>query len=129
VKILVVDDQQALLDVMSIGFRYHWPEALVLTAGDGVTALEVFYAHQPDVVVLDVTLPRMSGFDVLREIRCVSDTPVLMVTGCTREVDHLRGMQLGADDYLLKPFSPLAIVAHIEAVLRRVGPAAQPSSR
>jgi DNA-binding response OmpR family regulator len=118
-KILIVDDEQSLLDVLSVGFQFHWPEALVLTASDGASGLEVFREHIPDVVVLDVTLPRMSGFEVLREIRQISDAPVLMLTARSDEVDRVRGLELGADDYLAKPFSPLAVMAHIKAVLRR----------
>jgi two-component system KDP operon response regulator KdpE len=119
VKILIVDDEQRLLDALTAGFQFQWQDAQVLTASTGSEGLEVFFGDTPDVVVLDVGLPDRSGFDVLKDIRRVSDVPVLMLTAAGDEMDHVRGLQLGADDYLVKPFSNLALMAHIQAVLRR----------
>jgi DNA-binding response OmpR family regulator len=119
VKILIVDDEQRLLDALSIGFQFQWQEAVVLTAHNGEEGLRLFYDHTPDVVLLDVGMPGMSGFGVLQEIRRVSDVPVIMLTAAGDEMDHVRGLELGADDYLVKPFSRIALMAHIKAVLRR----------
>jgi two-component system KDP operon response regulator KdpE len=120
VKILVVDDEQRLLDALTVGFQFQWQDATVLAAHDGEQGLELFFEHSPDVVVLDVGLPGISGFEVLRRIRQTSDVPVVMLTAAADETDHVRGLELGADDYLVKPFSHLALMAHIKAVLRRV---------
>jgi two-component system KDP operon response regulator KdpE len=119
VKILIVADEQRLLDALTAGFQCQWKEAQVFTASTGSDGLESFFSATPDVVVLDVGLPDRSGFDVLKEIRRVSDVPVLMLTAAADEMDHVRGLQLGADDYLVKPFSGIALMAHIQAVLRR----------
>jgi DNA-binding response OmpR family regulator len=119
VKILIVDDEQRLLDALSIGFQFQWQDAVVLTAHDGAEGLRLFYDHTPDVVLLDVGMPGVNGFAVLQEIRRVSDTPVIMLTAAGDEMDHVRGLELGADDYLVKPFSRIALMAHVKAVLRR----------
>ncbi len=118
-KILLVDDDPAILDAVSIGFRFQWQDSTVITAPDGEQGLLAFYEHDPDVVVLDVTMPQKNGFDVLREIRRVSDVPVLMLTSRGDETDQVRGLEQGADDYVVKPFSHLALMARIKAVLRR----------
>jgi two-component system, OmpR family, alkaline phosphatase synthesis response regulator PhoP len=118
-KILIVDDEQRLLDALSIGFQFQWQDAVVLTAHNGDEGLRMFYEHNPDVVLLDVGMPGMSGFEVLQEIRRVSDVPVIMLTAAGDEMDHVHGLELGADDYLVKPFSRIALMAHVKAVLRR----------
>ncbi len=118
-KILVVDDDPHILDALAVGLGLQWPECAVLTAADGEAGLEAFYEHEPDVVVLDVTMPRKDGFAVLAAIRRVSDVPVLMLTARGEEAAQVRGLELGADDYLVKPFSHLVLLARIRAVLRR----------
>jgi two-component system KDP operon response regulator KdpE len=92
----------------------------VVTADDGEAGLHAFYDHAPDLVLLDVTMPRMSGFEVLREMRCTSNVPIIMLTAMGAEADQVRGLELGADDYIVKPFSHLALLARINVVLRRV---------
>jgi DNA-binding response OmpR family regulator len=91
----------------------------VFAASDGEQALARFREQTPDVVLLDVTMPKQDGFGLLREIRRVSDVPVLMLTARSGEIDQVRGLGLGADAYLSKPFSHLALMARIKAVLRR----------
>jgi DNA-binding response OmpR family regulator len=118
-KILVVDDDPRLRDALTIGIQMQWEAAQVLSAADGEAGLEVFFRDEPDVVLLDVAMPRMNGFEVLKEIRRVSDTPVIMLTARREDVDQVRGLELGADDYVPKPFSHLALMARIKAVLRR----------
>ena len=118
-KVLVVDDDQRIRDALEIGIQLQWQHAKVLTAPDGETGLDVFFNEEPDVVLLDVTMPRMNGFDVLKAIRQVSDVPVLMLTARDEDVDEVRGLELGADDYIGKPFSHLALMARIKAALRR----------
>ena len=124
-KILVVDDDPQILNALTIGFRLQWPGRTVIPAGDGTAGLRSFFEHSPDVVLLDVGMPDRSGYEVLEEIRRVSDTPVIMLTARSEETDQVQGLELGADDYVVKPFGHLALVARIKAVLRR----SEPSSR
>jgi len=118
-KILIVDDEPRLVEVLTVSFQFQWQDATVLAASDGEEGLELLYEHDPDVVVLDVGLPGMSGLDVLRELRRTSDVPVIILSAAGDETDQVRGLELGADGYLVKPFSSLALMAHIKAVLRR----------
>lgn len=118
-KILVVDDDPHILDALTVGFQLQWADAEVVGVADGDAGLTAFFDHDPDVVLLDVRMPGRSGFDVLREIRRVSDVPVLMLTARAEETDQVRGLELGADDYVVKPFGHLALLARIKAVLRR----------
>jgi two-component system KDP operon response regulator KdpE len=118
-KILIVDDDHDLLEALGLGLQLQWQGVELLTATDGEAALTCFFEETPDVVLLDVGLPRLDGFEVLRRIRQVSDTPVLMLTARGEELDKVRGFEIGADDYITKPFSPLELLARIKAVLRR----------
>jgi DNA-binding response OmpR family regulator len=118
-KILVVDDDPQILEAVSIGFQLQWQDCTVTPAVDGESGLHAFYEQDPDVVVLDVTLPGKNGFEILQEIRRISDVPVIMLTARGEEMAQVRGLELGADDYVVKPFSHLALLARIKAVLRR----------
>src|SRR5262249_7608825 len=118
-KILVVDDDPQILDAVTVGFQLQWQDCSVLSATDGEKGLEAFYEHEPDVVVLGVAMPGKNGFGVLKGIRRVSDVPVIMLTARGEEMDQVRGLEAGADDYVVKPFSHLALLARIKAVLRR----------
>ncbi len=118
-KVLVVDDEPDMIKVITWSLNFQEPDWEVLTVSDGERALELVSQENPDVVLLDVTMPGMDGFEVLREIRCFSDVPVIMVTVMEDEVDKVRGLELGADDYVTKPFGHLELLARIRAVLRR----------
>src|SRR5579872_3981880 len=118
-KILVVDDDQQILDAVAIGFQLQWQDCTVIPATDGDMGLQKFYEHDPDIVVLDVAMPHKNGFEVLQEIRRISDVPIIMLTARGEEMEQVRGLELGADDYITKPFSHLALLARIKAVLRR----------
>jgi two-component system KDP operon response regulator KdpE len=118
-KVLVVDDDQRIRDALEIGVELQWQDAKVLTAADGEAGLDIFFNEEPDIVLLDVTMPRMNGFEVLKAIRQVSDVPVLMLTARDEDIDQVRGLEMGADDYIGKPFSHLALMARIKAALRR----------
>ena len=120
-KILVIDDEREIVKLVrayleQAGFR-------VVTASDGQEGLTVFRHEKPDLVVLDLSLPRIDGLDVCRTIRRESNTPVIMLTARVEEQDRLIGLELGADDYIVKPFSPREVVARVRTVLRRVSPA------
>jgi DNA-binding response OmpR family regulator len=119
VKILVVDDDRVLADVIT--FMLHKEGFEVIKAFDGSTALDRWKEEQPDLLILDVNMPKMGGFEVCRRIRAQSDTPILMLTVQDEEEDILGGFELGADDYLVKPFSPRQLVARVKAILRRSG--------
>jgi two-component system response regulator CpxR len=115
--LLIVDDDQELCALL---VEYLAPEGFVVELlGNGAAALERLARTPPDLVVLDVMLPELSGFEVLRRIRATSAVPVIMLTARGEEVDRVVGLEMGADDYLPKPFSPRELVARIKAVLRR----------
>jgi two-component system KDP operon response regulator KdpE len=118
-KVLIVDDEPDVVEILSLTFNMQWQGCEVISAGDGEEALELFFKELPDVVILDIGLPNMNGFEVCRRLRQVSDVPILMLTVAGAEMDRVRGLELGADDYIAKPFSPLELVARTRAVLRR----------
>ncbi|MBP8251136.1 MAG: response regulator transcription factor, partial [Herpetosiphon sp.] len=118
-KILVVDDDLELRSLIS--FALGQAGYLIVEAGDGVTALDVFEAEQPDLVILDVNLPKRDGFDVCRRMRAISQTPIMLLTVRNTEDDLIHGLDGGADDYLTKPFSPRTLTARVRALLRRSG--------
>ncbi len=115
--ILIVDDAPNIVELLRLylegaGFA-------TVTATDGPSAVELHRQHRPDLVILDLMLPGMDGFEVCRHIRREADTPVLMLTARTDDVDAIVGLELGADDYVTKPFNPRALVARVKAILRR----------
>ncbi len=116
-KILIVDDDEQLSSI--IRFTLKREGFTTLTALDGQTALDLWQREAPDLILLDVNLPRLNGHEVLRRIRAESKTPVIMLTVRADDEDVVQGLDLGADDYVAKPFSPKTLVARIRAVLRR----------
>lgn len=118
-KFLIVDDDKAIIEAVTIGLQFQWQDAEVHSAQDGEDGLRKFLDLSPDVSLLDVNMPVMSGFELLQRIREVSDAPVLMLTARGDEMSKVRGLELGADDYLVKPFSHLELFARIKAILRR----------
>ena len=118
-KALIVDDDRVLADVIAFTLRREGFE--VIQAFDGTAALKRWMQDQPDIVVLDVNLPAISGFDVCRQIREKANTPIVLLTVRGEEEDIVQGLNIGADDYIVKPFSPRQLVARIRAVLRRAG--------
>ena len=115
--ILIVEDEDSFVDALAVGLKREG--FLVHAARDGVAALEMFDLVRPDLVLLDVMLPRMSGLDVCREIRSKSRVPIIMVTAKGSEIDTVVGLEVGADDYVTKPFRLRELVARIRAALRR----------
>src|ERR1700761_9255263 len=117
-KLLIVDDDHELCSMLA---EYLGPEGFLTEAvGSGPAALERLGREAVDLVVLDVMLPELSGFEVLRRIRAINRVPVIMLTARGEEVDRVGGLEMGADDSLAKPFSPRELVARIRAVMRRV---------
>jgi len=122
--VLVVDDEEPIRELVRTYLQAEQMD--VITAEDGPMALEAVREHAPDVVVLDVMLPGLDGIEVCRQLRAFSDAYVLMLTARGEEVDRVVGLSIGADDYLVKPFSPRELVARVKALLRR--PRAAPAS-
>ncbi len=118
-KALIVDDDLALADVLSFTLRRAGFEVIV--ANDGEAALARWQQEQPDFIILDLNLPKLSGLEVCRRIRCESDIPILILSVRGDDDDVVTGLQEGADKYIVKPFSPRQLIAHIEALLRRSG--------
>ena len=118
-KALVVDDDLALADVVSFTLRRAGYEVIV--AHDGQMALDRWRSEQPDFIVLDLNLPRLSGLEVCQRIRAEADTPILILSVRDEDDDVVNGLKAGADDYIVKPFSPRQLVARVDTVLRRAG--------
>jgi DNA-binding response OmpR family regulator len=119
-RVLVVDDEPTVREVVAGYLRRDGHE--VSEAADGPTALDLLQSEPPDLVVLDMMLPGVSGLDILRHIRAHGDLPVIMLTARADEVDRVAGLELGADDYVVKPFSPRELAARVNGVLRRAVP-------
>ena len=119
-KILIVDDEPDVIESVRLGFTLQWREVDVLGAAAGEAGLDAVEREQPDIVLLDVGLPDIDGFDVLRQIREFSDVPVVMLTARDDSMDKVKGLELGADDYVTKPFNHLELMARVKAVLRRL---------
>lgn len=119
--VLIVDDDRKTVELIKLYLQSE--QYPVETAYDGRRALEIFRAEKPGLIILDLMLPRVDGTDVCRIIRKESPVPIIMLTARTTEEDKLRGLDLGADDYITKPFSPRELIARIRAVLRRTGDA------
>lgn len=125
-KILLIEDDPMIVDALSYSLIKEGFE--VLTADHGEVGLRVALTDHPDLVLLDLMLPEMSGLEVCRELRKVSSVPILMVTAKGEETDRVVGLELGADDYIVKPYSTRELVARIRANLRRVAGTVSPSS-
>jgi len=118
-KLLIVEDDEEIIEAVSLAFQIRWPEARIVSTRYGKKAAALVETEQPDIVVLDLGLPDTSGFDVLREIRRFSDIPIIIVTVRAEEGDIIKGLEWGADDYIVKPFRQLELIARIKAQTRR----------
>ncbi len=117
-KILVVDDEKPISDIIKFNLTKEGYE--VVTAFDGDEALKMVYQHNPDLILLDVMLPKLDGFQVCRKVRETFNTPIIMLTAKEEEVDKVLGLELGADDYITKPFGMRELMARVKANLRRI---------
>ncbi len=118
-KVLVVDDEPDVIEVVNLCFGLRWAEAEVSAAKTGEEALKMIEQDRPDIVLLDIVLPGIDGFQVCQEIRSFSDVPIIMLSARDAEMDKVRGLEMGADDYITKPFSHLELLARVRAVMRR----------
>lgn len=119
IKILVIEDNPQIIEAISLCFELRWPEVGVVSATNGNTGIEMVETESPDMVIIDRGLPDIDGFDVLREIRSFSDVPAIILSVRGGEMDKVRGLELGADDYMVKPFNHAELLARVKAVLRR----------
>jgi len=126
-KILIIEDEANIVQLI----RLYLEQAnfTVITASDGVAGLELHAREHPDLVILDLMLPAMDGMEVCRRIRAWAATPILMLTARQGEEDRIAGLELGADDYLVKPFSPREVVSRVKAILRRSTPSASSETK
>lgn len=116
-KVLIVDDEASIRRILETRFKMLGYETA--TAGDGEEALEIFNKFTPDIVVLDIMMPKMDGYGVTKEIRKNSDTPIIILTALGDVAERITGLELGADDYVVKPFSPKELEARVKCILRR----------
>lgn len=123
-KILIVDDDPISIELVEQGLKTAGYQTV--TARDGQEAMRAFFNHQPDLIVLDVTMPKLNGYQVCERVREMSDTPIIMLTGMNSEKDVIKGLDMGADDYLTKPFRVGELLARIRATLRRFRAGAPP---
>ncbi|MBW8638941.1 response regulator [Hoeflea sp. WL0058] len=117
--ILIAEDEQQIADVLDAyltreGFR-------TVRAGDGHVAVELQVTLKPDLMLLDIAMPRRDGWEVLAEVRRKTETPIIVITALDKDIDRLQALRIGADDYIVKPFNPVEVVARVKAVLRRAG--------
>ena len=117
-KILIVDDEKNIVDILKFNLKKDGFDTI--EAYDGEQALNLALSEKPDLILLDIMLPKMDGFTVCRKIRQTMETPILMLTAKEEEVDKVLGLELGADDYITKPFSPRELIARVKANLRRI---------
>ncbi len=118
-KVVIIEDQGEIVEAVSMCFELRWPDVTVLSTGEGNKGLELIEAESPDVVILDLGLPDIDGFELLRQVRQFSDMPIIIVTVRNQKMDIVKGLELGADDYITKPFDHIEFLARVKAVLRR----------
>ena len=118
-KVLCIDDAPDILEVLSLSLNMRWPDVEVFKSEDGPTALALFERENPDLLIVDLGLPGMDGYEVIRRVRLYSDVPIVILSVRDEEQDIVKGLELGADDYITKPFGHLQLLARIQAVLRR----------
>jgi two-component system KDP operon response regulator KdpE len=119
-KILVIDDAPEVIEAVTVSFSLQWRETEVIGAADGEDGLDQVERERPDLVLLDIAMPGLDGYETLRRLREFSDVPVIMLTARDGVLDKVKGLELGADDYVTKPFDHLELLARVKALLRRL---------
>lgn len=118
-KALLIEDEKSIIDAISVAFEFRWPDAKLIASTTGKKGVSLVKKESPDIIILDLNLPDISGFDVLKEIREFSSVPVIILTVRSDDEDMLKGLEAGADDYIIKPFNYMTLLARVRAVLRR----------
>ena len=121
-KVLIIEDDKEIVDAISLAFLIRWPEAKVVSTRLGKKGVEQVESEAPDIVILDLGLPDINGFEVLRQIRLFSNVPIIILTVRAEETDIVKGLEWGADDYIVKPFRQLELLARVKALIRRLTP-------
>jgi DNA-binding response OmpR family regulator len=119
VKVLVIEDDPQITESLSLAFETRWPGAKLISTPLGERGVELVNREAPDVLVLDLGLPDINGFEVLRQVRLFSKIPIVILTASQKNEDMARGLELGADDYVVKPFSPLEFLERVRSLLHR----------
>jgi two-component system response regulator VicR len=122
VKVLIIEDDREIVETISLAFQIRWPEAKLVSTHLGERGVELVESEAPDIVILDLGLPDISGFEALRQIRLFSMVPVIILTVRAEEPDVVKGLEWGADDYMVKPFRQLELLARVRALIRRQSP-------
>jgi two-component system, OmpR family, KDP operon response regulator KdpE len=128
-KLLIIEDDPVISETVTICFNLRWPEAEVVATDSGEEGLKLAARESPDVVILDVGLPGMDGYETLRRLREITEAPAIMLTARDTELAKVKGLEWGADDYITKPFSHIELMARVRAVLRRGGAASPQENR
>ncbi len=118
-KVLLIEDDREIVEAISLAFQIRWPEAKVVSTRLGQKGVELVESEAPDLVVLDLGLPDISGFEVLRQVRLFSNVPTIILTVRSDEADIVKGLEWGADDYIVKPFRQMEMLARVKALIRR----------
>ncbi|MCX6013728.1 MAG: response regulator transcription factor [Chloroflexi bacterium] len=118
-RILIIEDCADVTESISLCLQLRWPDAYITCVAEGVKGLESFQSEECDIVILDLNLPDLNGLEVLKQLREISPIPIIIVTVRGSETDQVTGLEMGADDYIVKPFKPRDLVARVNAVLRR----------
>ncbi len=127
-KVLIIEDDEGIVETVSLAFQIRWPEAKLVSTNLGERGIELAEVENPDVVILDLGLADMGGFQVLKQIRLFSAVPILILTVRSDEADIIKGLEWGADDYVVKPFRQLELLSRIKALIRRRGPLSEETS-
>jgi len=122
-KVLLIEDDREIVDAISLAFKIRWPEATLISTRLGQKGVELVESESPDIVILDLGLPDINGFEVLQQIRLFSQVPTIILTVRSDEADIVKGLEWGADDYITKPFRQLEFLARVKALIRRQGTA------
>ena len=120
-KLLIIDDDADIRDSLRVTLALQWPDALMLEAADGLSGIALAEREIPDLIILDVMMPEMDGFEVCARLRRSMRVPILMLTVMGRTVDKVQGLEAGADDFVVKPFDHIELIARVKALLRRAG--------
>lgn len=118
-RVLIIEDSAEVVEAVSLCLQLRWPEVILSTAAEGTRGIEILQSESFDIVILDINLPDIAGFEVLKRIRSFSNVPIIILTVRGKEEDQARGLEMGADDYIVKPFRARDLVARVNAVLRR----------
>jgi len=125
VKVLIIEDDPEIVEAVSLTFQMRWPEPKLVSTRLGEEGLEMVESEAPDIVILDLGLPDVNGFEVLKQIRLFSAVPIIILTVMADEADIVKGLEYGADDYVVKPFRQLELLARVKNVMRRQGSLAE----